>query len=314
MKKKKSLKIITFRAVFCLMFVVLMAGIGGCEKKKEEVRTKMKDQQAFTGFAELNGTKIYFEIAGEGPPIILLHAGLVDSRMWDCQFRKFTGDYKVIRFDARGFGKSETPDKPFSPVKDVYDLMKFLKMEKAHIMGCSMGGSTALEFALDYPHMVDRLILVGPGARGFKYSRAMEQKAAELYSIAREKGTQEAVRVFLEDPFWSYGVPSGDYPEARKLFEEMVNDNRHIFDWYPNYIEIGGAPALERASSIKIPTLIIVGDGDLADTLAAVEALLEKVDSARKVIIPGAGHMVNMEKPEAFNKIVLEFLKGGKDI
>ncbi len=273
----------------------------------------MKNQQAFTGFAQLKGTKIYFETAGEGAPMVLLHAGLVDGRMWDSQFRKFAEHYKVIRFDARGFGKSETPDKPFSPVKDVYDLMKFLTIRKAHIMGCSMGGSTALEFALDYPRMVDRLILVGPGARGFKYSEAMEQKAAQLFGTAREKGTREAARLFLEDPFWSYGVPSGVYPGARKLFADMVNDNRHIFDWYPNYIEMGGAPALERASVIKIPTLIIVGDGDLADNLAAADTLREKVAGAEKIIIPGAGHMVNMEKPETFNKIVLEFFKGRND-
>lgn len=264
--------------------------------------------QVTTGFAEVNGTKLYFESTGKGPPLLLLHAGPVDCRMWDFQFKEFAKKYKVIRYDARGFGKSQLPNKPFSPVKDVIHLLNFLKIKKTNLMGCSLGGGTALEFALDYPRRVDRLILVGPSLGGFAYSEEMQQKGAELFNAAKEKGAAEAIRIFLNDPFWSYSVPSKDYPEALEKFKKMANDNSRIFDWYSKIVETKKLPAVERLPEIKIPTLVIVGDRELADTQKATDLLKKEIKGAKKIVIAGGGHMINMEKPGEFNKIVLEFL------
>ena len=124
-----------------------------------------------TGFAELNGTRLYYEVAGEGHPLVLLHGGLVDRRLWDDQFDVFAQHYKVIRYDMRGFGDSgliKADIGAYSLRQDLYALLKFLGIEKAYVLGLSMGGGLAIDFTLEHPEMVDALIPVGAGVSGFK--------------------------------------------------------------------------------------------------------------------------------------------------
>src|SRR6266851_3278425 len=117
-------------------------------------------KQPQTGFAELNGTRLYYEVAGEGHPLVLIHGGLVDRRLWDDQFDVFAQHYRVIRYDIRGFGNSDVPAGPYSNYEDLYGLLKFLGVEKAYIMGLSMGGGIDIDFTLAHPEMVAALIPV----------------------------------------------------------------------------------------------------------------------------------------------------------
>lgn len=264
----------------------------------------------FTGRLGDMGEAIQYITDGDGPAVVFLHAGLVDSRMWDYQLEAFSSQYKVIRFDARGFGMSDIPKKDFSPVEDVKKLLDFLKIEKAHIIGCSMGGGTALEFALEYPQMVDRLVLIGPSVRGYAYSEELEKKASDFFKAAADKGTAEGVRMFLEDPYWQYGVPAEEYPEARRFFSALVKENEHTLAWYPKYIQLKPKPPLASAPELAVPTLIMVGDREGADNKAAAKALYEAAPDVVMVEVPGAGHIVNLEQPAEFNRIVLAFLAG----
>ena len=122
-----------------------------------------------TGFAEINGTTLYYEVAGAGHPFVLVHGHLLDRRSWDDQFAVFAQRYRVIRYDQRGFGDSGliTKGESYSDRQDLYALMKFLGIESAYLMGVSGGGALAIDFTLEHPEMVDALIPVTAGVSGF---------------------------------------------------------------------------------------------------------------------------------------------------
>src|SRR6266705_3588362 len=119
-----------------------------------------------TGFAEVNGTKLYYEVLGEGHALVLIHGGYMDRRMWDDQFAVFAQHYRVICYDVRGFGQTELPPVPYTDREDLYHLLSFLGLGKTYLMGLSVGGGVAIDFTLDYLDMVDALILVGSSISG----------------------------------------------------------------------------------------------------------------------------------------------------
>src|SRR5258708_30331786 len=117
--------------------------------------------QLQTGFVETNGTKLYYEMMGEGHPLVLIHGGYMDRRMWDDPLAVFAQHYRVIRYDVRGFGKSELPHVPYADRQDLAALLAFLGIEKTYLLGLSLRGGISLDFTLDYPDMGEALILVG---------------------------------------------------------------------------------------------------------------------------------------------------------
>jgi len=122
------------------------------------------------GFAEVNGTRIYYETAGSGHPLVLIHGYTLDTRMWDDQFETFAQHYQVIRYDMRGFGKSAFPtDENYTHPDDLRALLEHLEIEHAHILGLSMGGGTAIDFALTYPEVADALISADSILEGFQW-------------------------------------------------------------------------------------------------------------------------------------------------
>src|SRR5260370_21872192 len=123
-----------------------------------------------SGFAEVNGATLYYELAGAGSPVALLHAGIADSGMWDDQFAHVAAAHQVLRFDMPGFGQSSMPDKPYSLSDDLYGLLRQLGIGPAAIVGVSIGGATAIRFAIEHPEMVTALVPVGAGLGGFAYS------------------------------------------------------------------------------------------------------------------------------------------------
>src|SRR5574340_333172 len=147
-------------------------------------------EQAQKGFAEVNGTRLYYEVAGEGHPLVLNHGGLVDHHLWDDQFDEFAKHFKVIRYDIRGFGQSgliKSGMEPYSMDRDLYGLLHYLGVEKIYLLGLSMGVALAVDFTLQYPEMVDALITVGAGLSGYEEDdleelKAQFQKMEEAYN------------------------------------------------------------------------------------------------------------------------------------
>ena len=271
-----------------------------------------------TGFAEVNGTTLYYEVAGTGHPLTLIHGGLVDRRLWDDQFDAFAQHYQVIRFDMRGFGDSgliKAKAGPYSFEKDLRALLQFLGIQKTYMLGLSMGGASAIDFTLLYPEMVDALVPVAMGLSGFKPAEdefAEEEKASWVGADeALKKGdVQRAVELTLRT--WTDGPlrkPGQVDPAVREKVRAMTTrnferpDDQEMVE--PQALE---PPAISRLSEIHVPTLIVVGDQDVRSILTIADILEKGIAGARKVVIPNTAHHLNMEKSREFNQIVLDFL------
>ncbi|MDQ3004227.1 MAG: alpha/beta hydrolase, partial [Chloroflexota bacterium] len=153
--------------------------------------------------AEVNGTKFHYEISGEGHSLILVHAGIADGRMWNDQFHVFAQSHKVLRYDRRGFGNTVMVAGSFSHHADLYELLKFLKIERAFLIGCSQGSKTVLDLSLEHPEMAAALVLVSPALGGFIYSGELPRQAS-LLDLAEEAGDLDQVNE-LELQIWVDG-------------------------------------------------------------------------------------------------------------
>jgi pimeloyl-ACP methyl ester carboxylesterase len=271
-----------------------------------------------TGFAKVNGTSLYYEVAGSGHPFILEHGHLLDRRSWDDQFAIFAQHYRVVRYDQRGFGDSGLIMKgePYSDRQDLYELMKFLGIESAYLMGVSGGGSLSIDFTLEHPEMVDALIPVTAGVSGFRPSEEMMQKypdvvrmftswdeAFEQHDIAR--AVEISLEVYTDGPG---RLPGQASPEVRERVREMTarNWNRPDDEAQSENPPIPlEPPAIGRLSQISVPTLVILGEYDVPNPL---EQLAAEIPGAKKVVMAGTAHHPFMENPAEFNQIVLDFL------
>jgi len=263
-----------------------------------------------TGMAEVNGARIYYEVVGEGEPLVLVHAGIADGRMWEGQLTAFADRYLVIRYDMRGFGRTAMVEGPFSHHEDLRGLLDFLDSDRAHIVGCSMGGGAVLDFALEYSDRVGSLVLVGSAVGGFRPDFDSPKEWDELVA-ADEAGDLELVSE-LEVRIWVDGpkrAPEDVEAPVRDLVREMnlialQNEAAELGEeWEPE------PPAADRLPDVQAPTLLIVGDEDQPRVFAAADLLERELPNVRKVVMHGTAHLPNMERPEEFNRIVLDFLQ-----
>ncbi len=258
-----------------------------------------------TSAAEVNGARLYYETAGKGPSLVLIHGGLLNRLEWDEQFNTFTEHYHVIRYDVCGYGKSEARRLPFSHVEDLYQLLHFLNIERAVLIGGSMSGGIATDFTLEHPEMVQALILVGPALGGWPYSLEFIQRGFQIILATVAEGPEKGADLWLN----SYIIPAPDNPAARQRFRTLFIENFHGFlsPWY--LARPLNPPTLQRLGEIHIPTLLLTGQLENPENLAVLDTLATKITNAKKIIIPQAGHLPQMEKPEEFNHVVLDFLR-----
>lgn len=277
----------------------------------------MTGLSANAGFATINGARLYYEVSGRGRPVVLIHAGIADSRMWDEQVSPYAKFHQVIRYDVRGAGQSNNPDGSFSFFDDLLGLLDHLGIEKPVLVGVSMGGTTALDFALTNPTRLAGLITVGSTPSGYKFdtsslSGELLRRLTELYSemqTAESEGDISRLEE-LELQMWvdgPYRKPSQVNPRVRSKVRQMnhrsfelVNDKA-----IPTRLE---PPAIGRLAEISVPALILAGALDVPNALAAADILASDIKNAQKATIPGTAHMPNMEKPAEFNWLVLDFL------
>src|SRR5581483_9982163 len=270
--------------------------------------------QPEASFVEVNGTQLYYEVLGEGHPLVLIHGGYMDRRMWDDQFHAFARHYRVIRYDVRGFGKSKLPSVAYADRQDLYTLLNYLGVEKTYLLGLSLGGVIALDFTLEHPAMVDALILVGSPVPGFPIELLYtEEQLEQLRSrwAAFEKARQERdlpamVDALMQDPTL---VPSPNYPVARQRVRDNLSE--YSFAWVldPAPRQDLEPPAYQRLAEIHTPTLIILGAQDDPRLFKDADKLERDILDASRVTIAETHHMPNMERPEEFNAIVLDFLE-----
>src|SRR5258708_16042167 len=229
--------------------------------------------------------------------------------MWDEQFHVFGERYRVIRYDLRGYGKSEFPAGLFANHEDPAALLTFLNVKKAHVIGLSSGSKMALDLRLVHREMVASLVLVAPTAGGHKPSadviRFNEEEEALLERGDLEGATELNLRMWVDGP---KRTPEQVNPSVRRRIYDM---QYHAFTVpIPEAAEELALqpPAITRLEAVSVPTLIMVGDYDISDKLELAQKLADEILGAQQAVIPGVAHMVTMEKPGEFNRVVLDFL------
>jgi pimeloyl-ACP methyl ester carboxylesterase len=242
--------------------------------------------------------------------VLLLHAGIADSRMWRPQVEVLEpAGYRVIAPDLRGFGDRRLEPAPFSHLRDTEALLD----GPAAVVGNSLGGRVALELALHRPDLVERLVVIAPGLPGWEWSEetragwAAEEAAFEAGDF--ESAAEETLRLWVDGPNRS----SGDVdPELRAHVAAMVLHSYELqkgaWEGGADEEEVVDPPVGERLGEIRCPTLVLVGEDDVADMRAIAEHLAASIPDARLGRIAGASHLPSLERPEEVNDLLLGFL------
>lgn len=268
------------------------------------------------GFLTVNGARLWYEDTGSGKAVTLVHAGIADHRQWDEQIPALAAHYRVIRYDMRGFGESDMPKGAASLADDIGGVLDALGVERTALIGCSMGGAAAIDFAVTHPERVGALITVGAGLSGApNHDNPPEQMAVMEEAEAAQNAGDIARLNELEARYWCQGFArAADQvkPSVMKRFLEMnSNNNRRYFAGEGEGVEFTPLepPAFGRLGSLTLPTLVIVGSGDEAAVQAIADDIASGIPGARKVVMEGLAHVPNMDEPEEFNRIILEFLR-----
>jgi pimeloyl-ACP methyl ester carboxylesterase len=263
------------------------------------------------GYVEFPGSKIYYEVDGQGPALTFVHACVAHLRMWDAQVEAFKDHFTVVRHDLRGFGRSTTDeDVPYSNRDDLRRVLDHIGIDQTHLVGNSCGGSTAIDFTLDNPARVRSLTLVGAGLGGF--DAPDDPLAAELETdMERLYETKEYDKlVELETQEWTDGPgqPSTRVdPEMRRRMVEWNLDNYRA-EQENEHNQRLDPPAAERLSEINVPTLVTWGKFDVSNIDVTAQKLLAEIGGSRSKVYDDVAHMVSLEKPAEFNRVLAEFL------
>jgi 3-oxoadipate enol-lactonase len=253
------------------------------------------------GHLDLEGGRLYHEVFGAGFPIVLIHDGLAHREVWDAQVADLARDYRVVRYDRRGYGLSDAPEAPFSNVDDLEALLAALAIERAVLIGSSAGGGLCLDYALDHPERVEALVLAGPVVGGLSYSYHFWKRGYANFGETLE----ENIDLWTAD---EYSIAPGN-DAARARLREILEACPHDLDFSRGRFELGPRrPALYRLGEIRVPTLIVSAEHDIPDVHAHVGAIEAGIAGARRVVLDDAGHLSYLEQPEAFDAEVREFL------
>ena len=248
--------------------------------------------------ARVNGIEIDYQDTGRGRPILLTHGHLSSRTAWDAQHQALADRYRVISWDIRGHGQTLTPDDPAQysldlTLADVRALLGHLGIERAVIGGLSLGGYISLAFALAHPEIVEALVICDSGP-GYRNDQARSQWNERAFARAADLETNGLAT--LESRSREVRESRARHRSARAL----AHATRGI-------LAQQGSTVIDGLPSISVPTLVIVGDQD-QPFLAPCEYMAKKIPGARLEVIAGAGHSSNLDQPEAFNRILLDFL------
>jgi 3-oxoadipate enol-lactonase len=257
---------------------------------------------------------LHHELAGSGSPVVFLHPGIADSRMWDPQWRSFAMRHRLLRCDLAGFGRTPIAQLPVTHARDVAALMDELGIAAAAIVGASLGGRVALELAVGRPDLVAALVLVDAGVPGLvEWSEAMRAYGeAEDEAVARgdlDAATEINLRMWVDG---ARRTAADVDPAVRSAVGEM--QRRALELQAPHWEALDEQKLVpeiaERLGDVAVPTLVIVGEEDTDDMQALARRLAAEIAGARLTSIARAAHVPSMEQPDVFDELVLGFLAG----
>ena len=272
------------------------------------------EQQIKTGTIKAGNFQVYYERAGKGDAVLLLHAGLQDHTMWMDQVKALSDKYEVITIDLPYHGKTIGTDTTLLAQDVIKIVLDSLHLQKVSVAGLSMGASVTQDFIIAYPQRVNKAILIAPGINGYEKTHPVDSVSMEWWQLFKdalnEKDTNRAAIEFTKA--WAEGVyRKGDSlkaPVSQFIYKtSLANLRLHKMAGWP--LLQSHPPAIESLASVQVPVLIIDGDKDLPYITACSEYLQKKIPKARRVIMKDVAHMLNIEKPEELNNLLLDFLK-----
>jgi pimeloyl-ACP methyl ester carboxylesterase len=249
---------------------------------------------------------VHVEITGAGPPVVLTHDGLTHSEAWDAQLPTWSVDHRVACWDRRGYGRSPRPTARFSSIDDLATVVRAVSDGPAALVGCSFGSLVTLHCALENPELVSKLVLVGPVLSGLPLSEHFLTRGGRGVPAPDAPDAEQIEYWCAVDPW--FVAPTS--PAARERLRALLTANPqnlhppHELDRFPE-------PALPRLGEITVPTLIVVGELDIADVHAASGALEAGIPGATRVVLTGSGHLPHLEVPDQFTRVVHDFLAKG---
>jgi 3-oxoadipate enol-lactonase len=276
------------------------------------VPTRMDHSDATTTL-HVHGGELVYEEGGRGQPVVLLHEGIADRRMWNREFPSLARDHHVVRYDLRGFGGSTPATSAYSAVSDLVALLDHLHLERPVIVGPSVGGRIALDLALAHPEKAGGLLLIAPGYSGMDYDHVpggkatfeRDERLSKAAADAWAAGHPEEATEYLRQ-LWAAALTGN----ALDLFRTMVRDNAtEVFeDRSAQHERPEGAPAAGRLAEVRVPTLILAGDRDNPVVPHLANYLGRGIPNAEVEVVPGADHFLNLSRPDAFDSALARSL------
>lgn len=263
---------------------------------------------------DIGDATLMYDEAGIGDEaVVFLHAGIADRRMWDGPFEALAEAYRVLRYDLRGFGQTRTQPVDYRHYEDLRKLLEALEIRRAHLVGASLGGATALNFALRYPTRVRRLVLIAPGVYGHRFTDdATIAKWGPIDQAMRDGDTDLAAE--LETRLWVDGVGRGPDAIDGRLRERIRAMMIASYAAEPPGDEVPPDPLpATRLDELHAETLLLVGEHDVPDMHRISAAVADAAARAGLEVVPGTAHMLSMERPDWFTARVRRFLTSGHD-
>lgn len=261
---------------------------------------------------EINGAELNYELSGDGPAVVLVHEGVCDLRMWDELAEALAPEFRVLRYDLRGYGDSTLPPGPFSQSRDLFGLMDHVGLERAALVGVSYGGRVALDAAFVAPDRITALVLAAPALRDHEWSRQVQDFGDEEERLL-DAGDIEAA-TDLNVRLWVDGPKRGPDAVREAVRERVRVMQRRAFEVQVAAYEVSPAPGPEdpvhvQPAEVGAPTLVVVGDADVPDFPAIAERLEAELPDARKVVLPDTAHTIPLERPDEFRELTVGFLR-----
>ena len=248
--------------------------------------------------------KIYYEECGTGDEaLVLLHDGVLHSAVWNDVWPGLCKNFHAIRYDRRGYGRSPAATGWYAESDDLFALLRHLKVHRAMLVGSSHGGELSIEFALEHPKLVEQLVLVGAVVHGYPFSDHFMTRGASTWAPVDQGNLAAAIARIASDKY----LTASNHSEARQKIRDLLTAAPQDFTHHDTARSVPSS--LSRLHEIHVPTLILVGDGDIPDVQAHAGAIETAIPNSRRIVVPDVGHLMYIEKPEEFVTLITHFLE-----
>jgi pimeloyl-ACP methyl ester carboxylesterase len=254
----------------------------------------------------INGKNLSIKIIGNGEPLFFLHSSLLTSEMWDSQIEYFSKKYLTITYDFCGHGKSELPKGSYSDYDDLKAIIDKMNFSKIILVGCSYGGSVAVDFTLKYPEYISKLILISPAINGYHYPLRLTLESIRNFSNVKKYGIEKSAELFMGNKYWSYFVTEEKC--FKEIFKKLFIGNGNFYNGKYTKKYVLKPVAIKRLTEINTDVLLIIGNNDSKFNKIVAKELKDKIMKIKYCEIKECGHLPNIEKNDEVNKIIEEYL------